>query len=61
MAVADGKCAGTAHLSTVLLTVRRSLVADLPSAELALLRTLTTDRQAAITRARAVLGAGAES
>jgi hypothetical protein len=61
VAVADGKCAGTVHLSTVLLTIRRSLVADMPNAELALLRTLTADRQTAVTRARAVLSRDTES
>ncbi|SED67171.1 hypothetical protein SAMN05216489_04079 [Streptomyces sp. 3213] len=51
VAVADGTCARTAHLPTVLLSVRRSLVSRLPSGELSLLRSLNAERRAALARA----------
>ncbi|MFE4627451.1 hypothetical protein [Streptomyces mirabilis] len=56
VAVADGECAQKAHLPTVLLAARRSLVEHLPSSELSSLRSLCTKRHTALARARKTLG-----
>jgi len=56
VAVADGECAGHAHLPSTALAVQRSLVAALPAADRAALAQLVSRRDQAVRRAAAVMG-----
>jgi hypothetical protein len=55
VAVADGECAGQAHLPSTALAVRRHLVGTLPEADLRALADLVAHRDAALRRATALL------
>lgn len=57
VAVADGECASRLHLPTMLLRIRRRLVARLSADDLSFLRSVATSWGSAVTHARSVLAA----